>query len=217
MEKYCIFDLYKPLKLNNMKKIYSLIFASALTLISLNLSAVNIAVSVTNNAFSPTNFNAVVGDVITWTWNSSGMTHNVTGQQIPAGAAAISSGNMSSGTYTYTITTAGNYGYSCTIHALSGMVGGFAVSTTTGISAPSTNLLTTAYPNPCNDKLTIKCSGIESIDVFNLIGEKVKTVELAATESKIEIDFSNLPSGMYFYRAYKDGIIVETKRIVKSK
>jgi len=198
-----------------MKKIY-LFVCSAFTFISINANATNIAVDVTNNTFTPQAFTAEIGDVVTWTWNSSGMTHNVTSQSIPAGAAALSSGNMTTGTYVYTITHAGNYGYSCTLH-LPGMVAGFTVNSPTGIEAPATDLLTAAYPNPCNDKLTVKYTGIESIELFNVIGEKIKTVVLEATESKIEFDFANLPSGIYFYRSYKNGTIVETKRIVKAK
>ncbi|MCE9540880.1 MAG: T9SS type A sorting domain-containing protein, partial [Bacteroidetes bacterium] len=157
---------------------------------------------------------AMVGDVIVFNLISG--THTVVGLTIPAGAAAISSGAMTIGTpYNYTITVAGNYGYKCGIHQT--MLGGFQASTPTGIVEFSTNLLTIAYPNPFKDKLTVKYSGIESIDVINVIGEKIQTIALDATNSKIEIDFSNLPSGMYFYRTYKEGTIVETKRIVKTK
>lgn len=195
-----------------MKKTYSFICASALALISVNLNAVNIPVSITSNAFTPSSFGANIGDVVVWTLNSG--THTVVSVSVPAGAATFNSGTITS-TYSYTITVAGNYGYHCGIHQTMGAV--FSASATTSISEPITNLLTTAYPNPFKDKLNVKYNGIESIEVFNVIGEKIKTIELEATESKIEVDFANLPSGMYFYRTYKEGTIVETKRIVKSK
>lgn len=198
-----------------MKKSYSIICASLMALITLNVNAANINVDITSNAFTPSAIStAMVGDVIVFNLVSG--THTVVGLSVPSGAAAINSGTMTIGTpYNYTITVAGNYGYKCGIHQT--MLGGFQASGSTGIVAQTTNLITTAYPNPFQDKLTVKYSGIESIDVINVIGEKVQTIALDATDSKIEIDFSNLPSGMYFYRTYREGTIVETKRIVKTK
>ncbi|MDO9185351.1 MAG: T9SS type A sorting domain-containing protein [Bacteroidia bacterium] len=196
-----------------MKKSYSLICATLMVLFTLNANAANINVDITNNAFS-TVTNVMVNDVIVF--NLIEGTHTVVGLSVPSGATAINSGAMTIGTpYNYTVLVAGNYGYKCGIHQT--MVGGFQATGTTGILAPSTNLLTTAYPNPVKDKLTVKYDGLELIEVLNVIGEKIQTIALDATESKVEIDFSNLPSGMYFYRTYKEGAIVETKRIVKTK
>ncbi|OFY87247.1 MAG: hypothetical protein A3F72_17260 [Bacteroidetes bacterium RIFCSPLOWO2_12_FULL_35_15] len=183
---------------------------------SLKTNATIINVSVTNNTFSPSTFNAMVGDMIVWTWNSGGIIHNVTSVSIPAGATSFASGNKTSGTFSYTITTAGNYSYSCTIHQATGMVGGFSVSPTS-ISGPPVDALTLIYPNPFKEKLTIKYYGIETIDVFNIVGDKVKTIELSTLENKVELDFINLPSGIYFYRTFKDGSVVETKKIIKTK
>ncbi len=195
-----------------------IICISFLVFFSLKANADTITVSITNNAFTPSTFSAQVGDVVKWVWNSGGTAHNVTStsQSIPAGAAPLASGNLTSGTYIYTITLAGNYGYSCTLHMLSGMAGGFNV-TTTGISKPVLNLSATVYPNPFKDKVIIKYSGVESIDVVNIVGEKVKTIELNATENKTEVTFDEFPSGIYFFRIYKDGDIIETKRVIKSE
>ncbi len=198
-----------------MKKKYLLIY-SAIVLFSISAKAVNIPVSVTNNTFTPMNFNAMVGDVVIWTWNSGGSMHNVTSFSAPITAAPFGSVDMPAGTFSYTITAAGSYNYGCTIHYPM-MSGSFTVTGTTGILEPSTNLLTSAYPNPFKDKITIKYSGVESIGIFNILGEKVKTIELVATENKIEVDFENLSSGIYFYRTYNEGTIVETKKIVKTK
>lgn len=199
-----------------MKKIYTLIFASAFTLFSIHVSAATINVSVggTGNVFTPNNFAANIGDIVLWTW--AGGIHNVTSASVPTGAATFTSPDQSTGTFSYTITTAGNYGYSCTFHALSGMVGGFTVSSV-GVLEPTVDLLTSAYPNPFKEKVTIKYHGIESIELFNVIGEKVKTFKLSATQEKMEIELSDLNAGIYFYRTYKEGVIVETKKIVKSK
>jgi plastocyanin len=203
-----------------MKKLYSLLFIIAFSFISINLNAVTINVSVGpsgTNTFSPNNFTAVVGDDIVFTLASG--VHNVTtaGGVLPAGAATISSGTMSTPgqTYTYNVTVAGNYGFMCTIHG-SSMVGGF-VASATGIVDPTVNLLTSVFPSPFKEKITVKYSGIESIEFINVVGEKVKTVEMPSAEGKVEVDFDNLPAGIYFYRTYKEGAVYETRKIVKAK
>ena len=197
-----------------MKKIYSLIFASAF-LITANAATINVTVGGTTNLFTPSNFTAAIGDNVVWTW--AGGTHNVTSNSgsVPAGAAVFVSPTQATGTFTYNITTAGNYGYACSLH-IPGMVAQFTV-TATSIADPRVDLLTSAYPNPFKDKLTIKYNGIQSIDLFNIIGDKVRSYELNAAENKTELDLSDLSAGVYFIRTYNEGIIVETKKVVKAK
>ncbi|MGB3946937.1 MAG: T9SS type A sorting domain-containing protein [Bacteroidia bacterium] len=202
-----------------MKKNYFLSSILVLVLFfTLNVKADTITVMVTNNAFSPTTFNAEVGDVVKWVWDSNGMTHNVTSasQTIPNGAAPIASGDMASGTYTYNITVAGNYGYSCTLHMLSGMVAGFQVSDPTGIATSSFNVLS-VYPNPFKDKITVKQNGIEKIQVVNVLGEKIKNIDLAKTEIKTDVYFEGLPAGIYFLNFIKNDETVELVRVIKSE
>ena len=196
-----------------MKKLYSVIFASTLALFSFNANAVTINVSVggATNVFTPSNFTAAIGDVVVWTW--MGGTHNVTSGFVPGGAASFASPTQASGTYSYTITTAGSYGYGCSLH-LPGMTGTFTV-TAAGIADPRVDLLTVAYPNPFHNKLTIKYNGVESVEFYNIVGEKVKSFELSAIENKTEIDLTDLASGVYFLRTYREGNIVETKKVVK--
>jgi len=199
-----------------MKKLYSLIIASAFTFASVNSNAATINVSVASNSFTPATFTAVVGDVIVFTLVSG--THNVTGSAAtePAGAAIISSGTMSTvgATYSYTVTVAGNYGYQCTFH--SGMIGGFTASAT-GIADPSVNLLTSVYPSPFKDKVTVKYNGIEKIEFINIVGEQLKSIDIDTQEGKLDVYLETLPAGVYFYRTYKEGMIVETRKIVKAK
>lgn len=202
-----------------MKKTYLFICTSLLALLTSFANADTITVLVTNNAFTPTTFDAQIGDVVEWVWDSNGMTHNVssTSQTIPNGAPALMSGNMTSGTYYYTITVEGNYGYVCSIHALGGMAAGFQVDSPNSIVKPKTSIATGIYPNPFKDKVTVKYSGVETVQVLNVLGEKVKTIALAATENKIDIYFDELPSGIYFFRFLIEGEIIETKRVIKSE
>ncbi len=203
-----------------MKKIYSLIFASAFVLFSFNSHAATISVGVgidasfnPANQFTPASVTAAVGDVIQFILGNG--THNVTSTSVPGGAAAMSSGTMSTvgQMYNYTITVAGTYLYGCTFHA--GMSG--SINVAAGIATPTVDLLTSAYPNPFKDKLTLKYNAVESIDLFNIVGEKVKSFDLPANETKTEIDLTDLNTGIYFIRTYKEGVVVETKKIVKTK
>jgi plastocyanin len=205
-----------------MKKIYSLICASALTFLSINANAVTHNVTVGSSAgalsFFPNSFTANVGDVVLWTWSTGGISHNVTSVSVPAGALTFASPTQVTGTFSYTITTAGTYGYECSIHIGSGMAGGFTVSAAAGIIEPTENFLTTAYPNPFeNNLITVKYNNIQLIEVFNVVGENIKTLKLSPNDTQVQIDFTGLPSGMYFYRTYNEGVVVETKKIVKAK
>jgi plastocyanin len=195
-----------------MKKLYTLIL-STFAFASANAAIINVTVA--SNNFTPATFTANVGDQVIWTLASG--VHNVTSASVPGGASSFSSGTLSTvgQTFSYTITVAGNYGYQCTFHT--GMVGGFNV-TATSIAEPATDLITNAYPNPFKDKLTIKYGkGIEKIEVFNVVGEKVKSIEVNSPDFKVEIDFEALPSGIYFYRTYNEGTIIETRKVVKAK
>lgn len=195
-----------------MKKLYTLIL-STFMIAGANAATINVAIA--SNSFTPSTFTANVGDVVMWTL--TGGVHNVTSASVPGGAASFSSGNLTTvgQTFSYTITTAGTYGYQCTLHT--GMVGGFNVTATT-ILEPATDLLTNAYPNPFADKITIKYGkGIDKIEVFNIVGEKVKSIEVNSPDFKVDVDFDNAASGIYFYRTYSDGNIIETRKIVKSK
>ena len=76
------------------------------------------SVTVSNNQFEPAAIRVGPGVSVTWSWNSSGVAHNVTF----ASAAITNSGNLSSGTFSTAMpSTPGVYPYSCTLHA--GMTG----------------------------------------------------------------------------------------------
>ena len=81
----------------------------------------NTSVAVCDNHFSPGTSTISAGATITWTWQGSNV-HNVT---FTSGSLnGTTSGNMSSGTFPQTFSTAGTYTYECSIHgaAMSGTV-----------------------------------------------------------------------------------------------
>jgi beta-glucanase (GH16 family) len=91
------------------------------------------------------------------------------------------------------------------------------------IKQPDKYELYFAYPNPFNPSTTItyylpKQSQV-NIDVFNTIGEKVKTLVndmQSAGKYKVIFDARDLASGVYFYQL-RAGSFVETKKMMMMK
>ncbi|MFH2143449.1 MAG: T9SS type A sorting domain-containing protein, partial [Bacteroidota bacterium] len=69
------------------------------------------------------------------------------------------------------------------------------------------------YPNPANEKLTIKsCGNILQIEIIDYFGRVIKTIS-EIKEPEKTIDVSSLPKGLYLVRVYGEGF-VETGKIV---
>ena len=64
------------------------------------------------------------------------------------------------------------------------------------------------YPNPVKDQLTVKADSLESVEIYNLVGQ------LVMTSAATVIDFSDLNEGIYFVRIKANGKTY-TERIVK--
>lgn len=195
-----------------MKKLYLLLIAIAAGF-SANATIHN--VQITNNTFSPSAFTANIGDTVRWTLVDGFHSTVSTAATVPAGAAPWNSGNMSTPgqTFEYKITADGVYGYACGIH--SSMVAGFQVGST-GINAMP-NIETSMYPNPFRDKLTIVHGDVDGVNVYNMVGAKVASAEANTAENKTILNLHELPSGVYFVSTMKNGAVVETRRIVKTR
>ncbi|MCK4297054.1 MAG: T9SS type A sorting domain-containing protein, partial [Candidatus Marinimicrobia bacterium] len=79
------------------------------------------------------------------------------------------------------------------------------------------------YPNPFNPTTTIRYSlpnsGLVSIDVYNLVGQRVETLvneKKSAGSHKVVWDGKDSPSGIYFYRI-QAGDFSQTKKMVLMK
>lgn len=73
------------------------------------------------------------------------------------------------------------------------------VSTCTGINSNYAEENLEIYPNPFNNKLTVTHSGSkENLQIYNTLGALIYSTYME--KEKLEVDFSNQPSGIYFIR-----------------
>ncbi|MDE1857977.1 MAG: cupredoxin domain-containing protein [Thaumarchaeota archaeon] len=123
--------------------------ATALVQVTFAQSTVNVVID--NFSFAPQDITVVIGvnNTVTWTNAQSGVPHTVTANDGTWGSAQLSTGQ----TYTHTFTTAGTFGYHCSIHSYmtgnvivvgSGATSTTTTTTTTTTTAPTTTTTTTA-------------------------------------------------------------------------
>lgn len=96
-----------------------------------------------------------------------------------------------------------------------GSLGNFRLSAyDASLSSPSFDLNGfSVYPNPVKDVLNLSYTkDISNVSVHNLLGQKVMTKSINATQTKI--DMSNLSNGTYLVKVTVDGL-VKTIKVVK--
>ena len=126
--------------------------------------------------------------------------------------APIDAGNLS---FEYVVTVAGNYNYQCHPATPHGEPGYIVVAPATGVPTIELNHVSNAYPNPFADKLTIETTQADMISIYNMVGEKIYEQAICDKRTGTSIDLSKQQNGIYFYGIIKEGIIVETKKLVK--
>ena len=195
-----------------MKKLYSLILFSFIALLA---NATVHTISVASFQFTPATTSANCGDTIKWVWASG--THTASSTTIPVGAAPWNANmNSTSTTFTVQVTVVGNYSFQCNIHT--SMQGTIIVqgTCTNGVPSINSNYLSSAYPSPFSNKLIIETSDADMISLYNIMGEKINTMLMAHGQSKTEINTTDLRNGIYFYAIIKEGVVIETRKIVKN-
>jgi len=87
-------------------------------------------------------------------------------------------------------------------------------------SVPSSYSLSQNYPNPFNPttkvKVQMKAEGTATLKVFNLLGEEMLNVfegDLTAGIHEMNINASNLPSGIYIYQLNVDNKYTDVKKM----
>jgi len=75
---------------------------------------------------------------------------------------------------------------------------------------------TKAYPNPAKNYFFVELAKQPkpntTIEIYNLLGSKVRSIAVRST--KVEVNVSDLKSGIYLYSISENGNSIETKKIV---
>ena len=207
-----------------MKKICSIICLSLTSILGINSANAKVVVitaftiSQTNQYFSPSTANAVCGDSIKWVAGSG--QHTTVSKTIPAGAAAWNSPEFPTtvAAFYYVVTTVGTYTYTCHPSAqfpAGHMAAKIIVTCTNGVPSLDNNYFSLAYPIPFSESITIETTDADMIILYNILGNKVKSVSLEYGQTKVEVGTAELTKGIYFYSIIKEGVIVETKKLVR--
>ena len=81
--------------------------------------------------------------------------------------------------------------------------------------------LSVAYPNPANAETSMRYSlnpGTvnASVEMFDVLGAKVRKFNLEENEGELEVQLSALPAGLYFFNLNVDGRTIETRKLMVS-
>lgn len=193
-----------------MKKLYAiLIFAFSVSL----ANAAIIPIQVMASSFSPASVNAICNDTIVWVWGGSG-SHTTTSTTIPSCATSWNAPiSVSSFSFAITVPCAGTYNYVCSPHSFTGVIN---VTCPAGVSSLDYNYVSSVYPNPFTARFSIEFLSADMITLYNVIGDEIKTISVRPGQTKAEINAADLREGIYFYCILKEGIVIETRKIVKN-
>jgi len=206
-----------------MKGICFIISFSLASLTSINFANATVHIveargtTIPTDIYVPDTVYAEVGDTIMWIWIDG--EHTTEFLDIPAGAAEWASAlDNNTTTFSYVVTEVGTYDYTCHKFFRHGMDGTIEVAakTVTGITSINPEPVSFAYPNPFTDNITIETPSAEMIAVYNIAGQKIKSVTVNQGQRKVEIDFAGVANGIYFYSIIKEGIIVDTGKLEKN-
>lgn len=197
-----------------MKKIYT--YLSVLLIIcAVNANATIWQVTVNDGSFSPNTLpNVVCGDTVGWILSPTAtLPHTATSTTIPAGAPTFN-GSVAP-VYAYVVPSfAGVYNYKCAYHLFTGS---FTVTCATGINEAQSKISSLVSPNPFASSITLINYNADAANITDMTGRVVKTITLNTSTDKAEINLDSLVPGIYFLITSKEGVIRETKRIVKAK
>ncbi|MDB4533983.1 T9SS type A sorting domain-containing protein [Vicingaceae bacterium] len=81
------------------------------------------------------------------------------------------------------------------------------------------NLRLSAFPNPATNNLTVsykinKSFNNASVELFDVLGQKLISNELSSNAGDVMLDVSNLNAGIYFYTVRVDGNAIRTERVI---
>ena len=93
-----------------------------------------------------------------------------------------------------------------------------------GVAEVLTSELAQNYPNPFNPTTTITYRVAQASNMrlvlHNVLGQEIATPVAdfqPAGDYRFHLDGSGLPSGIYFYRLFADGQLVQTRKMMLSR
>jgi plastocyanin len=169
--------------------------------------------------YSPNALDVQVGDVITWQGDFS--MHPLHFEIVPDGAtkpADVTSGDA----FSYTVEVAGQYGYYCNFHKLSGMIGGFQTAGAS-VDRPLDLKMLSVFPNPVNQdspltvELGFNASTIEQVNLCTsdgICGSFVPGGGYRIEGSQLIIPNLSWGAGAYVLSVVADGNTYRRKIII---
>jgi hypothetical protein len=91
-----------------------------------------------------------------------------------------------------------------------GMVGFYEFVEDCTVISEANAVVSTVYPNPTYGKVTIEAKNLQSISIFNILGEKI--LESPANGDVFEFDFSHQKAGLYLIKV-ETAKGTETRRV----
>jgi plastocyanin len=164
--------------------------------------------------YSPSSFNATVGDTVKWEGDFS--MHPLSSTSVPSGAQTWHMGSGS--TFSYSIAVAGSYHYQCDVHASIGMIGSFTAtgSAVKDNSPPQHSIIFGDIQIAVNQvsrqpfvTLTVPKSGHVAVEVFDLSGRQQAAImnrTVQAGTYSLPLGSQDLPGGFYFVKVSGLGV-----------
>ena len=171
--------------------------------ISVGTQPIGVSVSPDGSKLYVTNFNDASVSVINTATNTVSAT--ITVGSFPDGISVSPDGskvyvaNYRSNTVSVINSSTNTVSSAISVGSAPVAIGNFISPITVGI-APQSMLSTVieAYPNPANDKLTVKSLQKSTIVVINIQGQTI--LQQTAQQGKTDIDISGLAKGVYILR-----------------
>jgi hypothetical protein len=81
--------------------------------------------------------------------------------------------------------------------------------------------MSAAYPNPANTSTSVAYNLLPgtndaTIEMFDVLGSKVRKIELTEDNGEMKVQLSTIPSGLYFFNLVVDGKTLETRKLMVS-
>ncbi len=201
-----------------MKRIYTL----SILLLAFGFQSLALKHIVTQSGltFNPNSLAVTVGDTIRWEWSEG--SHTTTSVLVPTNAdtwdAQLNSGSTF---FEYEVLEAGTYGYKCTPHLNSGMVGAFTAEAASNVKeavvAPTLTVSMDSQNNELFLNLSAGSGGLAVVKLIDISGRAVGTLvneEIGSGLVTIKKDVSGLSRGIYFVHL-KVGDRELTKKFIK--